>query len=662
MSQHISFLLLGLGAGAIYAALALSVVVTYRSTAVINFAYGAMALYPATVFYQLRADGRLIMPIGTVRLSTTPTPVAPALGLAFLTSLLLGLVCHFAVFRWLRNAPALAKVAASIGLWTALVGLTTIRFPHPPGAVSPLPSATVDLLGSRISENRLILAGLVVLVGLVLTMVYRFTRFGLAQRAAAESGIDATLLGYSTQRLALTSWLIGATLAGMFGVLIAPITSLEPSAFANLLMAALAASLLARLSSFGIAITAGLGLGALQTEILHLTATQKWIPSIGTGDLTVFAAMSITMLAMAGRLPTRGASTQGRLPAAILTRRPLLYGASASVIGVILLVVVTGPYRSSLTTSFIAILVALSLVVITGFVGQISLAQLTFAGISAFTVAHLAADQQMPFVATVPIGVLVSTAVGSLIGLLALRVRGVNLAILTGAFAVAVSSFIFQNPKYAGGNLGLPVPVASIFGWRLGSSSNLEFGLVCLGLVIACCAAVTALRRSELGLRMLAVRVNERAAGASGVNVMRTKLLAFCFSSALAGLAGCLTAYGQNSVDFTPWGVLLSVLILAGAYISGIASVGGAVLAGMLAFNGLVLYWLNRHIHFGSYQSLISGALLVLVSVRNPEGVVGAASLHWRNMAQRRSEAARARPSGSIREAAHAPSVGERTT
>jgi ABC-type branched-subunit amino acid transport system permease subunit len=236
-----------------------------------------------------------------------------------------------------------------------------------------------------------------------------------------------------------------------------------------------------------------------------------------------------------------------------------------------------------------------------------------------------------------PGGRLALTVVGLVVAVSALRVRGVSLAIVTLAGAVAMERFVFNNPTIGGGEAGAPVASPHLLGIDLGTSASFPinastppspvFGFVCVIAAVLLGMLVANLRRSDLGQRMLAVRSNERAAAAAGVDVRGTKLLAFGISSFIAGIAGALYAYDFGSVTADRFGIVTALGFVAFAYLGGITTVSGAIAGGMLVTEGLVIHAVNDW--FGvpvSWQLLIAGLALILTIMFNPIGIAGAAS------------------------------------
>ena len=236
--------------------------------------------------------------------------------------------------------------------------------------------------------------------------------------------------------------------------------------------------------------------------------------------------------------------------------------------------------------------------VLTGYVGQISLAQLALAGTAGFFMARLASNGSssvdglgLPVLLAVPLAMAAAVVVGLIVGLPALRIRGVQLAVVTIAAAVFLDGVYFTNPSLTGVSLsdGVPVPEPHLFGLDLGVrgsgglSDAFAFSAFTIVVLTLAAVAVANLRRSSTGRRFLAVRANERAAAAVGIDVARTKLLAFGISAALAGLAGCMMSFQAMSISEANWVVLAGMSVLAFAYLGGISSVNGAIVGGMMS-------------------------------------------------------------------------------
>ena len=243
--------------------------------------------------------------------------------------------------------------------------------------------------------------------------------------------------------------------------------------------------------------------------------------------------------------------------------------------------------------------IALSVVVLTGYIGQISLAQMSIAAVSAILLTHLTTNLGIGFPFTLIIASLAAIPLGIVIGLPALRLRGVNLAIVTLAAASVVDVIFTDWESFAGGLAGLKVPSPTLFGLNLGIREGhhfprLIFGALALAIVCLVGVMVARLRRSATGRMMIAVRSNERAAAAAGINVARTKLFAFALAAWIAGIGGCLVAYQQTIVSPVTFSSQTSLALLAVVMVAGLGRVSGALIAGvMLTLNGFMVEFLN---------------------------------------------------------------------
>jgi ABC-type branched-subunit amino acid transport system permease subunit len=292
-----------------------------------------------------------------------------------------------------------------------------------------------------------------------------------------------------------------------------------------------------------------------------------------------------------------------------------------------------GPlWRAALMTTVIASVFALSLVVLTGFGGQTSLAQMAFAGVAGFSLSKLATQYDIPFPIAPLLAAFGAMIFGLIVGIPALRVRGTNLAIITLAGGVTIAEFVFKNPAFIGdiASGGAKVPNPKLGPWDFGlvfgnKVSRPIFGVFLVVILILLCIAVANIRRSGSGRVMLAVRGNERAASAIGINVVRVKMTMFGFSSFIAGVGGTLVAYRFGSVSDLSYGVMASLTALSVAYLGGITSVSGAVTAGITATAGVAFYGMNQIIGgMGRWEPFIGGTLLIFTAVQNPEGIAGA--------------------------------------
>ena len=605
-----------------------------------------MGMYVAYVYYGLRnfdlngADrgGDLVLPIiglpTRVHVIDRPT-VATALLIAMAVAALLGIIVYGLVFRLLRDAPPLARVVASLGVFLYLESVMQLRV-REIGAgsaslqlTSLLPDGAVHLGSVVVPQASFVLAGLAIAVAVALAATFRFTRFGLATRAAAEQEKGAILTGLSPDRLGYLNWVIASMLAGAAVICIAGTTSkLDPIETSLLIVPALAAALLGGLNGFALTTAAGLVIGMSQSTLSTFQARAGWLPDfLPNGGLREALPVILILVAITVRgshLPTRDAINETRLPASPVPKHPLVWSVVLTATAIVGLLTLDAQWRLAIVVSTIAALIALSTVVVTGYVGQISLAGYAFAGLAAFTTARLAVDG-LGFPWAPLIAVTLTVTVGIIVGIPAVRVRGMTLAVATLGAAVAIEALVFNSPTF-NGITDVPRPrLAGIdLGFLARGDANFRpaFGVVALIILAVSMLAVANLRRSPTGLRWLAVRSNERAAAAAGVDVSSAKLLAFAVSSLLAGLGGALLAYELPALSPQQFLVVGALAILALCYLGGIATLSGALIAGVLASGGIVTQ-LQGGATGGasSYQFAVSGLLLIVVAVLYPDGV-----------------------------------------
>ena len=633
MQNVILYAALGLGAGALTASIALGVVLIYRGSGVINVAVGAIAMIGAYLFWAF-TTGYLGFTLSS----------APAYVLTLVCMAGLGVLFELAIFRPLRNTAPVAKLAASLGLLLVLqAGAIVVFGDTTKSAHSILPSRTLTIFGRVVPEDRFWLAGIVIVVAAVLAALYRWTPFGLSTRAASENEVSAMLAGLSPSRLAVVNTVLACVVAGGLGVLVAPLVTLDAQTLAFAVVPALGAALLAGFTSFFIACFAGLAMGAIQWLIVYWQ-TQSWFPTDvggapvrGVYELFVFLVIVAALFLRGASLPGRGEIVEKRLPVVPRPERLLRSSTIAAAAGVVALIVFPYDFRQALINSLLGIIICLSLVVIIGFVGQISVVQLALAGVAGFTMSHLTTDAGgiwAKFPISLLIGASVATIVGLVIAVSALRVRGVSLAVVTLAAAVALEQFGFLNSRWGGGPRGSPVEQPSIGGLNLAPDASFRgldgdlpspvFGFLVLAATVLLALLVANVRRSSLGQRMLAVRSNERAAAAAGINVRNTKLAGFGIAAFIAGMAGALYAYNFGSVSSTRFGAVSALGLIAFAYFGGITMVSGAVIAGVGATEGLFPHafdtWFGLN---GTYALLVGGFALIITLIINPEGIAG---------------------------------------
>ena len=628
MEQILLFILLGLGSGALIAGIALGVVLSYRGSGVINLSTGAMAMLGGYAFWALNAG----------KIASLPTAAALPLALVFVAAC--GALTEFVVYRPLRNSAPLAKLVASLGVLLIAQASVLLAFgitPQPAPGI--LPNNVVHIFGAVVPIDRFILTGIVIVAAAALAAAYKWTKFGLATRAAAENEAAAMLSGLSPNLISLTNTLLASLVAGGLGILAASITSLDPETLPLLIIPALAAALIAQFTSFGVACAAAIGIGILDSLVQYASA-QTWFPQSGgvalpgVTDLLAFAIIVAVLFWRGSRIPGRGELVERRLPDAPRPAHLWRTALICALVGAVLLVIFPYDFREALINTLIGAVMALSLVVITGFVGQISIIQLALAGAAGFTISHMAVNFGITFPVAALAGIAVAAVIGIVTAISAVRVRGVSLSVVTLAGAVAIENFGFVNTTWGGGLSGSPVPEMKWFGADIGPQASFRgvdgnlpspvFGWVALICCVLLCVAVGFIRRGTLGQRMLAVRSNERAAAAAAINPRTVKLYAFTIAAVIAGVAGVLYAYNFGSVSADRFGAVTALSLIAFAYAGGITLISGAVFAGLLSAQALIPYALDKWFGLnGNWFLLVGGILLIFTLLQNPEGVAG---------------------------------------
>jgi ABC-type branched-subunit amino acid transport system ATPase component/branched-subunit amino acid ABC-type transport system permease component len=632
MTDHVRFLLLGLGNGAVFGALALALTLTYRSSGIINFATSSIALITAYVYSYLRAGKLLVLIPGlpdTVSIGGKLS-LWPALLAAVVFAALLGLVLHLLIFRPLRNAPPVARAIAALGVSLVITALIAAKLGTALVAAPPVFPSRLWTAGSlSISSDRVYFAVTVLALALVLAVVFRRTRFGLATRAAAETEKGAYVSGVSPDRIAAGNWMISSAAAGLAGVLIAPMVPLIPVSYTLFIVPALAAAVIGGFRNGVVAVVAGILIGAFQSEAQHLQTSYGWLPSSGLPELVPLVLILLVLVVRARPLPGRGAVIVANLGRAPRPHHLLVPTAVPAALALVGLFVLSSDLRLGLISSLLYAVIGLSVVVVTGYAGQVTFAQLPLAGVAAFLVPPLADNLHIPFPFAPLLAALAATVVGVVIGLPALRIRGLTLAVVTLALAYAVEALWFRNVDIVGSD-GLAVPTPKIFGWDLGVGKGTDFprstfGLVALVVLVLAALGVARLRTSRLGSRMLAVRANERSAAASGVNVVQVKIAAFAIGAFIAGLGGALLAYEAGNVTFDPFTAILGLTFFGTVYLAGTTSVSGGLLAGVTAVNGILYVLVGKVVSTGQWYEVVTAVLLVITVIFNPEGIVGPA-------------------------------------
>ncbi|ATL26667.1 ABC transporter permease subunit [Streptomyces formicae] len=545
--------LAGLSVGSAAALTGIGLIVTYRATGVLNFAHGAIAMVCAYVLRQFTAEWHWPLPPAA---AVTLLVIAPAIGL----------LLERAVFRPLavRGGAQAQTLVASIGVFILLVGAAALLWGQGARADAP----------TLLSADPWAQLATAVALALAVGAVTRWTRFGGELRAVVDNRRLAVLSGIDADRVAAAGWAFGSFTAGLTGVLLAPYLRLDPYGMPLLVMEVLAVAVAAGMRSLPIAVLVALGLGVAQSQLtrLHPPGWQEQLLQTAGANLFVIALLVAALI-----LP--GIGSQDALPRTATARVPTPPG--AWIVATVLFLLPLGFAGSDLTTSVqvpALAVILLSLVIVTGRGGQISLGQAAYAGLGALFTALLTAGRfpglpELPHLPALAVAVLLVAPLGLLTGWPAISRRGLALALATFAVGVGVSRFVFAQP-YATSGLTLDRPA--------GFTGDRAYYVLELALLAGALLLVTALRRGRTGRALAAMRDHEEGAAAAGVRVPALKLAAFVTGAALAALGGGMLAMGQRAFDAGAYDPVRGLLWFAAVLVLGSDSVLGALAAAAL--------------------------------------------------------------------------------
>ncbi|WP_420713825.1 ABC transporter permease subunit [Streptomyces sp. NRRL WC-3742] len=570
--------LAGLTVGSAAALSGIGLVVCHRATGVLNIAQGAQAM---AVAYLLRD-------LVVVR----HWPVWPAVAVCLLlVAPALGVLLDVLVYRPLqrRGAGPAETMVAGLGVFVLLIGVAVLLWGAAPlaGAPSPLGGAPFRLPGGHtLRPDTVAQLAAVLVLGLTVAAVTRWTAFGLRLRAVVDDRRLAALSGVDADRVSAAGWAFGTFTAGLVGVALAPYLLLDPYGLPLLVMETIAVAVAARLRSIPVAVATGLGLGVAQAELTRLRPSGQLLPLVEAVQSNLFVVALLATALLAGPRITgeeRGAPLAVRRGGGLGGGRGEGRG-GGKVGGVVCLVLLLLPLgfrgndlRSALLVPALA-LVLLSIVVVTGYGGQISLGQAGYAGLGALGTALLMSGR-IPGVPALPaapallLSVLATAPLGLLTGRPAIRRRGLALALVTFAVGTAMSRFVFEQP-YATTGLTLERP-----SFLDGDRAFYLAELLLLGLGLL---AVRGLHRGRLGRALTAMRDHEAGALAAGVDVPGLKLFAFVVGAALAALGGGLMGLAGRAFDSASFDPVRGLLWFAAVVVFGADSALGAVLAAAL--------------------------------------------------------------------------------
>ncbi len=634
MTRFLQFALIGLGAGACYALLAQGAVLIYRGSGIVNFAQGAFAMMAAYVtFVELRDDGdvRRILLLPDSHVFGDSWPTIPAIVAGVVVAGVVSLAFQRLVLHRLREAAPIVRLVSTLAALAIVQSLVVIRYGETTYRVKNfLPDGRYVWGGIDVQEERLIVIGIAVVVTAALWAFTKYTRVGLAITASAQNERAVATLGWSPERLSMLTWTVGGAIAGLGGILVAPFTGLTPEIFTLVVtVAALAAALLGRFESFPLTLLGGLLLGVGEAEMTNYQSEVKdflHLDSLtGASQAVPFLVILLVLVVRGRALPLRShvSDVLPRLGSGRINWPGIIIG--AGVVVALTLLVLDANWATAMYLSLASGVILASIVVLTGFAGQLSLAQWAIGGIGALIAARLT-KAGLPIEVAIPLGILLTIPAGLVFALPALRTRGVNLAVVTLGLGFTVSQVIFANPSWIGepADGGTRIGTVKLFGVDVNAVAHPQrWALVCLVALVVVGLVVANLRRSRTGRRLIAVRTNERAAASLGVSVFAVKLYAFGVASALAAIAGILVGFSASTVTYGRYNPFQSINSVGQAVIGGIGYVLGVVLAAPSAIGGLgtrvIQDWF--HLNEGGWDQLLGGVILVVILLLHQHGI-----------------------------------------
>jgi branched-chain amino acid transport system permease protein len=598
VSEFVSFLVIGIVTGSIYAVTASGLVVTYNATGVFNFAHGAVGMFLAYLYWQLWQGWGW-------------NPLLSLVIVLLVLAPLFALLIERTLMRPLYGSSLNTMIVVTLGLFLVLYGITGTIWNQMDTRNLPqwFSGDQVGVFGVNLTYEQLITVGCAVGVAVALWLLFRRTRMGVSMRAVVDDPALASMTGARSGRIAGMAWIIGFMAAGLAGILLAPGTGMSLPILSELVIFGYAAAIVGRLSSLPLTFLGAMILGVAESMAIG------YVPENLLNDVTAVLPMGLLIIALL-LIPqsklAAGRVARLRAPRPASLRATLVGGAVLVAAAVVLGAVITGNNLFTLGLAFSISLAALSLVLLSGYGGQAWLCQFTFVGLGAWTMTKVDGGSSI-------LGVLAAiglcAAGGGLLALPALRLRGLYMALASLAFAVLMDSIFFANPSViVSGSITVGRP--DIFGMRFVTDRAF---VVLIAIVLAgCIIGVGALRRGRLGRRLVAMSDSPAACATVGMSITRTKLTVFVLAGGMAGLAGALYGGMSGTVTTTQFGFVSSLVLFVAVVLSGVTILSGSVLAGIsLAFVPLI----GQHIpSFAGFTYVLFGVGIIAVG-RNPYGI-----------------------------------------
>jgi len=593
----LAFTVIGVVIGSIYAIAASGLVLTYTTSGIFNFAHGGIGMLMAFTYWEFRFHHHWPAPLA---IFVVVFVIAPALG-ALIERVLM---------RNLHGRSTGTSLVVTIGLMVMLMGIAQGLWPP---KARPFPEFFaghgVTILGIFVTAHELITMVVAGFAALVFWFLLNRTRTGVAMRAVVDDRNLAALNGVSPARVSMLAWALGASLAAIAGILIAPSLNLEILQLTLLVVVAYAAAVVGKLKSLPMTFVGAIILGLLTAYLSFSWLHAGSIPGL-PGALPTIMLFVCLLLIPEERLRV-GRLTGERGPRVPSLNESIQGGVLLVVVAVVVSFVLSDANLVRVGQGLALALIMLSLVVLTGYGGQVSLAQMTFVGMGAFAMARFGMGGS-------PLGLLMApllaAPIGALIALPALRLQGLYLALATMAFGVGAENMLFPRSWLFGSSTRV-VPRLHILGLHFDKEAP---NFVLLAVVFALMGiGVLALRRGRFGRLVSAMRDSPAACTTLGVNLTTTRLAVFTLSAAMAGFAGAFYGSLRGSAQTNDFLMFQSLPVLLMAVIGGVTSVSGALTGGLLL--GLLQTQSSTGVLAG-LVFLFTGAAAVSLG-RNPHGV-----------------------------------------
>ncbi len=611
-----TFIIVGLTAGGAYALTAIGVVTIYRGSGVLNFAHGAIGMAGTYVFWEFYKDGAATHGLTPV----AKWGVGPAITMGIVAGAVIGLFVYLLVMYPLRNASELARVIATLGVLLIIQNAALLLYSSETVVIPRfLGHDSYDVFGAPLRHDAAIVLIVVAALTILLPLLFRFTRLGLSATALQVQPVAASTLGISPHPAGIITWTLGGSLAAAAGILVVPSIGLSPTQLTLLINYALAASLLGKFRNYFITVAAALAMGIAESVMILYNITD-WIRL-----MTPFVVITVALIAGGTAVPGRGFA-ESRLPKVGTGRLRPTQAALWLGIAVFVALGFSNGWSISMANAAIAALVSLSIVIVTGYAGQVSLATYALMGVGALLGAHAVGSWGLGYGMTIVVGTLGGAVAGLLLGLPAIRVRGIDLTVATLVFSIVIANTVFISSVFIGNNGfdGIVVPNPTLFGADMDPGLHPQrFTILVMIILVVVAIGTVNLRRSVAGRRFLAVRANERGAAALGISVGGTKVAAFALGGAVAGLAGSLTVFRSRTVTFTNFDVFKSIYALAFTIVSGVGYVAGGIYSGVISNGGPVSFlFRNLSSKIDQLLAIASGLLVVQIMLQNPNGII----------------------------------------